>query len=168
MDTNTTMYEEAGNADLEPLAKRPRVQSQPDCMRCGDDGMASAPVLRDPASSLERSTPRLSKRALETAERSQVHVWLDRTFGLDWRDLIDQSHHLSVAQPVLYCRTCGHMCQLRQSARALRKPCSGPPTHHEYSRRLRKLSEGVHPITGAALLGRPVPVFRELEQQRPA
>ena len=108
-------------------------------------------AVRVPENRKSRRVEGAGAPLLELAQERMVG-----TFGQQWRTMIHHTHRLSLADPLLYCRICGHHCESRQHLVGLKKPCDGTATG-SYPARLRRIEGGSHPLRGHAL-GRAVPL----------
>ena len=88
-------------------------------------------------------------------------AWLRSEFGAGWGNEFHHSHRLSLAVPLIFCRTCGHFVQSATYGRpgGLRAPCGGePPPGSNYRLRLRRMDQGLLPMGDGAPLCPPVPL----------
>ena len=108
----------------------------------------------------ERADGASSKRGSSNAEapnkavrmtdlKVQADTEVKAAFGDGWEKAVHESHRLSFAAPLLYCRVCGAHAASRQYLVGLRGRCevAEPRT----SAVLRRLAEHLHPSTKAAL-----------------
>ena len=94
--------------------------------------------------------------------REQALLELRATFGAQVGDLVDSSHRLSFAAPLLYCRRCGAHGASPQYLVSLKGACL--PTLARTKAMLRQLEMGRHPTT-RSLLAAPVPVHDFTEEE---
>ena len=152
----------------------PRAWKKP---RRGDE--AAAPSPPSPTRTSERAPAELAlmpTRAEELMLRQQqldvvvpgvrpsqraAAAWLRSEFGAGWRNEFHHSHRLSLAVPLIFCRTCGHFVQSATYGRpgGLRAACGGePPPGSNYRLRLRRMDQGLLPMGDGAPLCPPIPL----------
>ena len=84
---------------------------------------------------------------------------MEARFGAEWKGDFHRLHHLSLADPLVYCRRCGHHCETRQHLIGLRSRCGGaPPKGSVYHSRLEKIAKGQHPTRKGRALAKAVPL----------
>ena len=79
--------------------------------------------------------------------------WVTQVYGPGWRELLHSSHELQVAEPLLFCRVCGHYSPHSRYVGPLTELCTGPPAQRSSAqKRLKRLMESrEHPETRAEL-----------------
>ena len=122
---------------------------------------ADAQELEVPEGLHKRRRVEIPARAVQQAASPLLLAqgWMSTRFGTDWRERFHQSHRLSLAQPLVFCRRCGHHCADRQHLAKLRDLCGGDPaTGSVYFSRLRSIGQGKHPTKKGEELRDPVPL----------
>ena len=90
-----------------------------------------------------------AKVARTTSPKVLAHTEWKAAFGDGWGKAVHETHKLSFAAPLLYCRVCGAHAANRQYLVGLRGQCE--VAEPGSSAMLRRLAEHLHPTTRAAL-----------------
>ena len=84
--------------------------------------------------------------AMSPLVRAQQHMV--RQFGDRWKGIFHQSHRLSLAAPLVFCRRCGHHGASAQHVVKLKLECLAS---EDSLKRLKSISQGRHPTNGSRI-----------------
>ena len=94
---------------------------------------------------------------ISVIDRAEAHLIV--TYGAGWRNKVHRTHCLSLAEPVLYCRSCGRSSDVAGTLRGLRERCPGhDDSNATGKKRANRASSARHPRAPTQLLKDPVPV----------
>ena len=110
-----------------------------------------------PTRKAPRTGPGLAPPREAIPRQQAAIIWVNQVMGPGWRELLHNSHELAVAEPLLFCRVCGHYAPGLRYLGHLKLRCDGPPLLGSTAqKRLKRLLDGrEHPETRAEL-GAPV------------
>ena len=107
-------------------------------------------------------TVRPALRARGLSRREEALAWMAQSFGADWRAHVHAKHELVVAQPLVYCNSCGRFASGRRHMRGILEVCHGKAeentTYFAYRRYMR---DGRHPYKDERISSDQVPIPRD-------